>query len=41
MLEGQAPAAVAAQLGISVNAVLLAKSRVLNALRREARGLID
>jgi RNA polymerase sigma-70 factor (ECF subfamily) len=41
MLEGQTPAAVAAQLGISINAVLLAKSRVLSALRREARGLID
>jgi RNA polymerase sigma-70 factor (ECF subfamily) len=41
MLEGQPAAAVAAQLGTSVNAVLLAKSRVLRALRREARGLID
>jgi RNA polymerase sigma-70 factor, ECF subfamily len=41
MLEGRTPAAVATQLGLSINAVLLAKSRVLNALRREARGLID
>ena len=41
MLEGQRPAAVAARLGISVNAVLLAKSRVLRSLRLQARGLID
>jgi RNA polymerase sigma-70 factor (ECF subfamily) len=41
MLEGEAPAAAAARLGLSVNAVLLAKSRVLARLRREGRGLID
>jgi RNA polymerase sigma-70 factor (ECF subfamily) len=41
MLEGQTPAAVAARLGVSVNSVLLAKSRVLARLRREGQGLID
>jgi RNA polymerase sigma-70 factor (ECF subfamily) len=41
MLKGEAPAAVAARLGVSVNAVLLAKSRVLARLRREGQGLID
>jgi RNA polymerase sigma-70 factor (ECF subfamily) len=40
-LDGCRAAEVAAELGISVNAVLLAKSRVLNRLRQEARGLID
>lgn len=35
------PAEVAAELGLSANAVLLAKSRVLAALRQEAKGLID
>jgi RNA polymerase sigma-70 factor, ECF subfamily len=33
--------AVAAELGLSVNAVLIAKSRVLARLRQEARGLVD
>jgi RNA polymerase sigma-70 factor (ECF subfamily) len=38
----EVPAAQAAEeLGLSVNAVLLAKSRVLNRLRQEAEGLID
>jgi RNA polymerase sigma-70 factor (ECF subfamily) len=32
---------VAAELGMSVNAVLIAKSRVLARLRQEARGLVD
>jgi RNA polymerase sigma-70 factor (ECF subfamily) len=32
---------VAAELGLSVNAVLIAKSRVLARLREEARGLVD
>lgn len=41
VLEGQKPGAVAAELGISVNAVLLAKSRVLRRLRQEMRGLTD
>jgi RNA polymerase sigma-70 factor (ECF subfamily) len=36
-----APAQVAEELGLSLNAVLLAKSRVLNRLRQEAEGLID
>lgn len=39
--DGLAPAAVAAELGISVNAVLVAKSRVLRRLRQETRGLTD
>jgi RNA polymerase sigma-70 factor (ECF subfamily) len=41
MLDGTRAADVAAELGISVNAVLLAKSRVLQRLRAEADGLID
>jgi RNA polymerase sigma-70 factor (ECF subfamily) len=41
MLDGCRPAEVAARLDISVNAVLLAKSRVLRRLRQEADGLID
>jgi len=41
MLKGTRPAEVAARLGISVNAVLLAKSRILARLRHEAAGLID
>jgi RNA polymerase sigma-70 factor (ECF subfamily) len=41
MLEGETPAEVAARLNISVNAVLLAKSRILARLRQETRGLID
>src|SRR5262249_286804 len=40
-LEGGRPADVAAELGLSVNAVLLAKSRVLRRLRQEAQGLVD
>jgi RNA polymerase sigma-70 factor (ECF subfamily) len=40
-LKGEAAAAVAADLGMTVNAVLLAKSRVLRRLREEARGLVD
>jgi RNA polymerase sigma-70 factor (ECF subfamily) len=35
------PAQVAEELGLSLNAVLLAKSRVLSRLRQEAQGLID
>ena len=34
-------AEVAAELGLSVNAVLIAKSRVLKRLRQKAEGLID
>jgi len=40
-LDGQPAAAVAADLGLSENAVLLAKARVLKRLREEAAGLID
>ncbi|MDX1946988.1 MAG: sigma-70 family RNA polymerase sigma factor [Pirellulaceae bacterium] len=40
-LEGNSPAEVAARLGLSVNAVFIAKSRVLARLRQEAEGLID
>lgn len=39
--DGRRPADAAAELGISVNAVLLAKSRVLRRLRQECRGLTD
>jgi RNA polymerase sigma-70 factor (ECF subfamily) len=41
VLDGARAAVVAAELGMSVNAVLLAKSRVLRRLREEARGLVD
>lgn len=41
MFDGDKPAQVAARLGISVNAVLLAKSRILARLRQEARGLVE
>jgi RNA polymerase sigma-70 factor, ECF subfamily len=41
MLEGGRPAEVAGRLGMSVNAVLLAKSRVLARLRQVGQGLID
>jgi RNA polymerase sigma-70 factor (ECF subfamily) len=41
VLDGLKAAAVAEELGLSVNAVLLAKSRVLSRLRQEMRGLTD
>jgi RNA polymerase sigma-70 factor, ECF subfamily len=41
VLEGEDEEAVASALGVSVNAVFIAKSRVLSRLRREARDLID
>jgi RNA polymerase sigma factor (sigma-70 family) len=41
VLDDIKPAAAAAELGISVNAVLLAKSRVLSRLRQEGDGLLD
>ncbi len=41
VLDGVPPAAVAEELGISVNAVLIARSRILKRLREEAQGLID
>lgn len=40
-LEGVASEQVAAELGITVNAVFIAKSRVMARLRQEADGLID
>ncbi len=40
-LLGRPAAAVAAELGLTDNAVLLAKSRVLRRLRQEAGGLLD
>jgi RNA polymerase sigma-70 factor (ECF subfamily) len=40
-LEGKSPDAVAEELGMTVNAVFIAKSRVLSRLRQEAQGLID
>lgn len=40
-LDGTAAATVAAELGTTVNAVTLAKSRVLRRLRQEARGLVE
>src|SRR5262249_25827059 len=40
-LDGVAPGVAAEELGMSVNAVLIAKSRVLTRLREAARGLID
>jgi RNA polymerase sigma-70 factor (ECF subfamily) len=40
MLQGNTPAAVATEMGISVNAVLVAKSRILARLRQEAAGLV-
>jgi RNA polymerase sigma-70 factor (ECF subfamily) len=39
--DGASPAEVAAELGITVNAVFIAKSRVLSRLRQEAEGLIE
>jgi RNA polymerase sigma-70 factor (ECF subfamily) len=41
VLEGQYPADIAADLGISVNAVYKAKSRVLRRLRQELDELLD
>jgi hypothetical protein len=40
-LDGVKAAAVAEELHMSVNAVLLAKSRVLSRLRQEMAGLTD
>jgi DNA-directed RNA polymerase specialized sigma24 family protein len=40
MIEGQRADEVAAELGIPIQAVYVAKSRVLGALRREAAGLV-
>jgi RNA polymerase sigma factor (sigma-70 family) len=41
VLEGRPTAEVAAELGVSANAVRIAKSRVLSRLRRESAGLVD
>jgi RNA polymerase sigma-70 factor (ECF subfamily) len=41
VIEGLPAAEVAEELGLTVNAVLIAKSRVLRRLRLEGRGLID
>jgi RNA polymerase sigma-70 factor, ECF subfamily len=41
VIDGAAAETVAAELGVSVNAVLIAKSRVLSQLRRDAQGLVD
>lgn len=40
-VEGRPPHEVAAELGLTVNAVFIAKSRVVTRLREEARGLLD
>ncbi|WDI42249.1 RNA polymerase sigma factor [Bremerella sp. P1] len=40
-LKGESPRDVAADLNISLNAVVTAKSRVLRRLRQEADGLVD
>jgi RNA polymerase sigma-70 factor (ECF subfamily) len=41
VLDAARPDAVAVELALSVNAVFIAKSRVLRRLREEARGLLD
>lgn len=41
VMEGLKAQATAEQLGTTVNAALIAKSRVMKALREEARGMID
>jgi RNA polymerase sigma-70 factor (ECF subfamily) len=41
VLEGEPAARVAAELGLSLNSVLLAKSRVLKRLRQELAGLVE
>lgn len=41
VIDGVPTRAVAGELGLTVNAVLIAKSRVLSHLRREADGLVD
>ncbi len=41
VIDGLPPAEVAAELGLSLNAVILAKSRVLKRLRAELRGLVE
>ncbi len=41
VLDGASAAEAAAELGVTVNAVLIAKSRVLQRFREEAAGLLD
>ena len=41
VFDGCRPVDVAAELGLSLNAVLLAKSRVLKRVREELRGLVE
>jgi len=41
MVEGRSPADVAAELNLSVNAVFLARNRVLTRLRQELDGLLE
>jgi RNA polymerase sigma-70 factor (ECF subfamily) len=41
VLGGEPASEVAAALGVSVNIVLLAKSRILRRLRQEALGILD
>ena len=41
VVEGRDEETVAAELGLSVNAVFIAKSRVLSRLRREADGIFE
>ncbi len=41
VLDGLKAAEAAAELGISVNAVFIAKSRVMRRLRQEMQGLTD
>jgi RNA polymerase sigma-70 factor (ECF subfamily) len=41
VIDGASAEAVAAELGLTVNAVLIAKSRVLSHLRQSAQGLVD
>jgi RNA polymerase sigma-70 factor (ECF subfamily) len=41
VINGESAETVAAELGMTVNAVLIAKSRVLSHLRRNAEGLVD
>jgi RNA polymerase sigma-70 factor (ECF subfamily) len=41
VMEGKSTATVAAELGVSANAVRIAKSRVLSRLRQEMHGLVE
>jgi RNA polymerase sigma-70 factor, ECF subfamily len=40
-IDGASPETVAAELGLTVNSVLIAKSRALSHLRRNVQGLVD